>query len=132
MAVKAEVHSDDRTHEVKFDAEPYLVQASDKEIEELIECGWGGDYPADEVAEFFQGKNNEIEALFEHLHSIRDLRSHKDMCGFECHVDEGEAMAWVAANRPHLADDGCSGQDRESYSDDQDRESYQVSRLPKP
>ena len=102
VVVSAEVHSDDLTHEVTFDAAPYLAQASDKEIKELSACGWGGDLPADEVAEFFQGKNREIDALFEHLHSVRDLRSHKDMCGFECHVDKESAIAWIQANRPHL------------------------------
>lgn len=102
MSVSATVHSDDRTHEVVFDAEPYLAQASDSQIEALIECGWGGDYPADEVAEFFQEDNERIAALFEHLHSIRDRRSHKDMCGFECYVDGEQALAWVTANRPYL------------------------------
>lgn len=104
LEVPAEVHSDDRVHEVKFDAAPYLRQCDDADIAALVECGWGGDYPADEVAEFFAQKNLEIGALFDYLHRIRDRRSHKDSCGFECHLDTEAAEAWVRRNRPHLAD----------------------------
>lgn len=43
--IKAEVHTDDHIYEVNFDAEPWFAQASDKEILEVAECGWGGDYP---------------------------------------------------------------------------------------
>lgn len=102
MPVPAEVHSDDREHEVDFDAESYLEQASDAQIRALMACGWGGDYPADNVAEHFQGQNADIDALFKHLDEVKDLYSHKDMCGFECHVDTDAAMQWVVANRPHL------------------------------
>lgn len=102
MPVKAEVHTDDRAHEIEFDAEPYLAQATDGNIQALIDCGWGGDYPADEVVIFFTGKNQEIDSMFEYLHSIRDLRSKRDAGGFECRVDEGSALAWLAKNRPIL------------------------------
>lgn len=100
--INAEVHSDDRAIEVTFDAEPYLAQASDADILALIDCGWGGDYPADDVARFFEDTNEEIHGMFHYLETIRGLRSHKDVCGFECHVDEKQAMAWVKAHRPHL------------------------------
>ena len=50
MAVKAECHSDDRICECPFNAIPWLKKATYEEIEALHLCGWGGDYPADEVA----------------------------------------------------------------------------------
>lgn len=100
--VGAEVHTDDRCVEAWFDCTEYFEQASDKALVALAECGWGGDYPADDVARFFEGKNPEVSRVFRHLENIRDLRSHKDKGGFECHVDDTEAIAWIHANRPHL------------------------------
>ncbi|MEO8286533.1 MAG: hypothetical protein ABI670_08870 [Chloroflexota bacterium] len=40
--IDAEAHSDDWAIQVKFDAAPYLAQASPDDIKELAECGWGG------------------------------------------------------------------------------------------
>ena len=44
-AVRAETHDDDRRCEVPFDAQEWFEKASDKEILDLAECGWGGDEP---------------------------------------------------------------------------------------
>ena len=93
--IHAEVHSDDYRHQVDFDALPWFEQATDEEIVALAACGWGGDYEADEVALFFEDKNPAIAVLLDHCRAA-------DECGFECHVDEADALAWVRKHRPAL------------------------------
>lgn len=93
--VKAECHSDDRKIEASFDAEPYLIQATDDQIKSLIACGLGGDYPADRIVEFFAGTLNDVRKMF-------DYCADKDE-GFECHITDTEAFwAWIKKNRPAL------------------------------
>lgn len=99
FAVPAEVHSDDRIIEVEFDASEWLAQASEQEIMDLAECGWGGEEAADVVAEYFQKKNPDIDKLFDYLHLVKDK---KNAPGFECHVDEDEAIYWLVNKRPAI------------------------------
>jgi hypothetical protein len=94
-AITAEVHSDDYIHEANFDATKWFEQASDEEILALARCEWGFDYPADYVAKFFEGKNHELDDLFEYCRK-------KHGVGFECSVEAGPALAWIERNRPHL------------------------------
>jgi hypothetical protein len=98
--IRAEAHSDDHNVEVEFDAVRWFKQASDDEILELAECGWGGEYPADGVAEFFDGKKNGTSRLFRYLEDIAGDWSKKDCGGFECHVNEEDAIKWLRKNRP--------------------------------
>jgi len=100
----AEVHTDDFVIQVRFDAEPWFRQADDSQILELARCGYGGDYPADDVARFFENTNTspEIRRLFEYLDVIRNLPEKKDCCGFECHVDAMAAKKWILSYRPGL------------------------------
>jgi len=91
--IKAECHSDDHNVEVNFDATTWFKQASDKDILDLDGCGWGGDYPADEVAEFIGNHNKRIAEMFRYLEIVRDQ-------GFECNVDEASARKWLKKNRP--------------------------------
>jgi len=94
--IRANVHTDDRHYDVNFDATAWFEQASDQEIVELADCGWGEDYPADAVAEFMADQNQEIERLFEYV-------SHgKDPIGFECSVNERDARAWLKEHRPQM------------------------------
>ena len=102
--IRAEVHSDDRNVEVEFDATEWFEQASDDEIEELANFHYGGDYPADGVAEFFDRKGkNSTAPVFRYLKIIRNDASKGDCCGFECHVNQEDAETWIKANRPALA-----------------------------
>jgi hypothetical protein len=97
--VPAETHSDDRVFEVAFDAMPWFTQASDEAIVKLANCGFGGDYPADEVSMFMAGINEEIDQM--HKYVCRVQETHRD-CGFECHIDRDAAMAWITKHRPAL------------------------------
>jgi len=58
--IRAEVHSDDYVRQVKFDATKWFESASDQEIINLINCDFGGDYPADSVAENLSVFNQEL------------------------------------------------------------------------
>lgn len=105
--IRAEAHSDDMAHAVKFDAEPWFRQATDASIRQLFDCELGGDVPADSVAEFvgtlpgYEG----IADMFDHVQA--GGRRGLDM-GFECHVHEPDALAWVKVNRPALYEEFSS------------------------
>ena len=93
--IEAEVHSDDYTYEVKFNAVPWFKQASGAEILALAECGWGGNYEADVVPRFLEDENREIEVLMDYCRK-------PGKCGFECHIDQNQALAWLKINRPEI------------------------------
>lgn len=98
--IAAALTTDDHVFEATFDALAYFEQASIENLRALVDCGFGGDYPADEVAEFFQGKNAEVDAVFDYVARISDLPSKKDVSGFECYIDENHAVDWLKKNRP--------------------------------
>jgi len=99
--VKARCHSDDFAIDVLFDATEWLEQASDDEIKELAKIGWGGDYQADEVAQFFQ--ENTTERLFDYL-SFNPRLMNGDNVGYECHLEENDVLEWLQKNRQELYD----------------------------
>ena len=104
MSIPAEVHSDDFVIEAKFDAERWFAHASEAEILRLAEIEWGGDYEADEVARFFDGKPGfeQVSALFNYL-SGHPRMLNGDTVGFECHItDPDAALRWIEANRPQM------------------------------
>lgn len=93
--IKAECHSDDYAVKVIFDATKWFEQASEKEINSLRDCDWGGDYPADEVAMFMAEHCNPLKEVFKYI----ELRYPIEHLGFECNVTEEEAEEWVNANK---------------------------------
>jgi len=94
--IRAEVHTDDFAYTAKFDATPFFKQATTEEVIELVQCEWGGDYPADEVARFHEGRDGfaDVTEVF------ADAQRRKT--GFECHVHYPDAMSWLALNRPEI------------------------------
>lgn len=113
--IRAECHSDDHNVEVDFDATEWFRQASEKDVLALAQCGWGGDYAADAVAIHMADSHPKIASMFQYLHIIRDDPTKKDCGGFECHVNGGDALAWVRSHRRawarkvrHVADDPAS------------------------
>ena len=96
VAIQAEAHSDDQAVRIKFDALAWFRESSAENILALANCGWGGDYPADAVVLHTQDGEQE-KRLFSYL------TIHPKM-GFECHVNEDNAMAWLADNRPEVHD----------------------------
>jgi hypothetical protein len=100
MMIPAECHSDDYNVECKFDAVDWFKQAKPDQIVALASCGWGGDYPADEVAIWQADRDPEIAFMFKYLQAIRNDRTKKDLRGFECHVAPAEAREWLKTNAP--------------------------------
>jgi hypothetical protein len=98
--IKAECWSDDKCIEVKFDATEWFKQAKDKHIIELAKCGWRGDYPSDNVAYFMADMNKDIQRMFDYI----NIRDQVIDCGFECSVNEDDAMNWLTINRPNVAE----------------------------
>jgi hypothetical protein len=95
--IRAEVHTDDHKLEIPFDATPWFEQATRTEILALRKCGWGGDYPADDVAHWFAGtlEHPMFVKLFSYLEIVNDQ-------GFECHVDADDALEWLRQNQTSL------------------------------
>ncbi len=94
--VTAEVHDDEHVYEIpSFDCTPWFEQADDQDILDLAACGWGGDYPADHVALFFEYDEDypEIMEMFRYKRA-----------GFECYVDSTSALTWLGVHRPHLVE----------------------------
>lgn len=100
--VSAEVHTDCRTFEAEFNATPWFGEASDDDIIELSQSGWGGDAEADDVALGLENKPG-YEPLTDFFRGLRALRRKNSDIGFECYIKEEEALAWVKENRPHLS-----------------------------
>jgi hypothetical protein len=96
VKIRAECHTDNYAYAEKFDAEPFFRSASPEEIIALAACEWGGDYPADQVAWFFDAKPGyeNITGLFEYIENTKS--------GFECHVFYPDAMSWLSKNRPDV------------------------------
>lgn len=105
--VQAKVHTDDYALEVAFDATPYLRAAPPEAIRALIECGFGGDYPADRVAEHFEDSNQDIKGLFDYL-TARN-RASRDRIGFEVRVDEHQAEEYLHRSGDVGACVACAG-----------------------
>lgn len=99
--ITAQSYSDDRNVDVRYDAFDWFRQASAEDIYALAECGWGGDYPADAIAQFFAEKLDGVAAIFAHIENVSDTRN---SVGHETHVDATEALTWLDANRPDVAE----------------------------
>ena len=93
--IKTEIHSDDYVFSYTFSSELWFKQASDKEILDLMKCGFGGDLPADRIADFFEPINRKIE-------TVLDYAREKQEMGFEVEVDPISATNWIKKHRPHL------------------------------
>lgn len=87
MKICADCITDDGEKWVLFDAMGWFKRATVDEIVKLMSCGFGGDYPADEVALGSKG----IEDLFEYVQ--------KTQVGFECYVNREDALEWIKNNR---------------------------------
>jgi hypothetical protein len=98
QTIPAEVHSDDHKVTATFDALQYFSQASDDDLVALVDCGFGGDYPADEVAQFMAEFDEGVARVFTYLSFEPEHFGEK--VGFECHVDQSPALRWIKSNRP--------------------------------
>ena len=77
--------------------DPLLQEATGKQLVALARCGWGGDYPADDVTEFAAGYDSLVADMFKYISMYN-----KEHIGFECHVDNISAMAWLRLWKPKI------------------------------
>lgn len=96
-AISSKAHSDDYHFEIEFNAAGWFAQADDDKILGLSSINWGGDEEADVVALFFESANAELADMFDYCRSTARSRN---AIGFECNVDEEDAMAWLKIHRP--------------------------------
>ena len=92
FAIAAHCHSDCQTVDIEFDAVDWFKQCSASDLKDLIDCDWRGDYPADDVARFFE--DSSTAPLFQYVATSGE--------GFECYVNEDDAIAWLEEHRPEL------------------------------
>lgn len=97
IRVRAEVYSDDLLYVTGFDCDAWFEQASDEEILALARIGWRGDYEADVVAEFFEGKIDLITEMFAYC---RRTQGRDNPVGFEVQVFSEQAKRWLRWHRP--------------------------------
>lgn len=97
IEISARVKTDDDAEEAQFDAGPYFYDALqqgtlERVVTNLSKTGFGGDYPADAVAEFF--RDDETKNVFEHVEAYSE--------GFECYldVDDGCLYHWLSRYAP--------------------------------
>lgn len=90
--INAECHDDNWTMQVHFEALDYFEIASDEELKALIDCNFRGDYASDDVAHYMAMHDPQILAITE------------NGAGFECSIEEDDAMVWLTHYRPHLVD----------------------------
>ena len=102
IQVKARCYDDLHIADVDFDAAGWFQQATDDEVSRLAKRGWGGDYPADEVAQYKREFDPQVAAMF-NLIEAHNEAAKRDI-GFECYVDAESAMAWLDKYRPELAE----------------------------
>ena len=96
--VRAKAHSDDRLLEVSFIANEWMTDASDEALLELAGAGWTGCEGADSVALSAESAGDSgIGALLDY---VRRTKDRINPIGFECSVDESDAMAWLCQHRP--------------------------------
>ncbi len=93
--IATEIHSDDWRKDAAFDAAPWFVQATDKEILALAACEWGGDYAADQVALDLEHTNPEVEKVLDYVRAVEGM-------GFEVSIDASDARKWLRINRPSV------------------------------
>jgi hypothetical protein len=98
--IKARCYSDDRAIEVCFDATPWFEQSLPEYIDELRDCGWGGNYPADAVALYFSESNADVHDMFRYI----EIRNKIETIGFECHIDAEDAEIWMKEHGMDLID----------------------------
>lgn len=115
--IRATLKSDDGLCDVDFDAAPYFIHQLvegriGKTIENLNAIEWAGDYAADQVALFFDGKPEyvrtspeyrEVSEAFRHIEGIPDTRANKDIRGFEVYVEKEDCKTWLSEVLPLLA-----------------------------
>lgn len=98
--IKANAYSDDHVVDIQFDATQWFEQVENSDLETLADCGWGGEEPADYVAYYFE--ETLTKRLFDYLSFNPTMGYKNETVGFECYINESDAISWIKQNRPEL------------------------------
>ena len=98
--IRAKVWSDDHEHVAAFDATPWFEQATGDQIEALAACGWTRDYPADDVALFFDRTHPHVTKVLDYIYDVNTADGDAGDMGFECAVHPRDAREWLLMHRP--------------------------------
>ena len=95
--ITARCYSDNREVDITFDATDYFENIKStsffmSRMNEFITFGFGGNIPADNVAEFFE--DSSTQELFDHL---KDTDPQDDV-GFECYIVKEDVIKWLKLN----------------------------------
>jgi hypothetical protein len=116
--ISAKAHTDDYAIELEFDATPFFVVATKKELLDLAECAWGHDYPADAIAYYLKDLGQkDFEGFFTYLGIRNNPRLGNETTGFEVQVDRDEAIAWIQKNRPRSIKDVLKAETKQTPLD---------------
>lgn len=96
--INTSLFSSDHKTQVGFDATPWFKQASDKDIQQLIDNKFGFCEKANEVAERMAILNPKIADVFIYVHN----KSKVEDVVVECYIDPDDANAWISEHRPEL------------------------------
>lgn len=98
--VKAHCYTNDEQIKLDFDATEFFANALkegtlDDIYNELYDCGWGGEFVADDIVFYY--RETTTKALVDYIHS-EDKRD--SSVGFECHVNRESLKAWFSKYWP--------------------------------
>ncbi len=98
-AVTARFFSDDHVFDFEFDASAWMAQAGDQALTAVFNCGFGGDYPTDDIGLWMEAQRDEefVEA-FVYINAIQKRKT----LGFEVKVDGEDYCNWLQLHRPAL------------------------------
>jgi hypothetical protein len=100
--IRAECHTVDNKYVVEFDATPWFEQADAESIVNLAGRDWSAPWIADALeprAEYAQ-----LHELLQYARERLQRESIEDptWLNFECRINDSDALAWLARNRPEL------------------------------
>jgi hypothetical protein len=95
----ARIRSDDNRMKATFDVTTWLDQASDDDLSQLVEIGFGGDYVSDAAGEFMGARDSDVAAVFKYIERAQEFLGPRDSLGFEVDVDPEGVWAYLRAFR---------------------------------
>lgn len=103
--IRAEVScdNDDYGPLVEFDATAWFEKATDEDIRQIRAEDYFGGESCDSVAEYMADHNDKVAGFFSYL-TFRQEHGRGSADGYSVRIGDKDAEAWIAANRPHLAD----------------------------
>lgn len=93
--------TEDKAHEVDFDARAYLHQATDAEIMAFIYEGFACCESTSRLALFAAVHDEGLQGAFSYLKTLQES-GRTDVPGYDCSIRWAELAAWMNSERPSL------------------------------